>query len=139
MGRLIGYNIRLKVNDKEILAVTQSDLTIAAVIKESITKDDEGVTQRRVANHDVSFKIAGLLEVNSSGTTKLDRDDVIDMALQEGDTAAFPIEYIGDTGQAYEGTAIITNYTESAGANPQDDPTFGLDMQLTSKLTKVTA
>lgn len=134
MGRLIGYNIRLKLTDKELLAVTQNDLTIAAVIKESITKDDLGVTQLSVANHDVTFKVSGLLEVQSSATTKLGRDEVMALALQEGDSASFAVEYIGDTGAAYTGTAIITQYTESAGANPQDDPTFGLDMRLTSKL-----
>ena len=43
-----GYNIALAVDGKTLCGRTQDDLTIAAKVKESITKDDQGETQRQV-------------------------------------------------------------------------------------------
>ena len=58
-----GYNIALTIGGKTLCGRTQDDLTIAAKVKESITKDDEGETQRRITGHDVSFSVSGLIEV----------------------------------------------------------------------------
>ncbi len=59
-----GYNIALKLNGKTIVGRTQDDLTIAAKIKESLTKDDAGETQYSVNGHDVTIKASALAEVN---------------------------------------------------------------------------
>ena len=55
---ILGYNVSVSIGGKTILARTQEDLTIAAQVKESITKDDQGVTRRKVTGHDVSFRIS---------------------------------------------------------------------------------
>lgn len=127
-----GYNIALKINGKTVLGRTQEDLTIAAVVKESITKDDLGVTQRSVVRHDVSFRVAALLSLNATGqTTKLDRDDVIALALATGSSAIIPVQYLCEGGDTYGGNAIITGYSESSSAAADADTTMSLDLQIT--------
>lgn len=127
-----GYNIALKINGKTVLGRTQEDLTIAAVVKESITKDDLGVTQRSVVRHDVSFRVAALLSLNATGqTTKLDRDDVIALALATGSNAIIPVQYLCEGGDTYGGNAIITGYSESSSADADADTTMSLDLQIT--------
>lgn len=127
-----GYNIALKINGKTVLGRTQEDLTIAAVVKESITKDDLGVTQRSVVRHDVSFRVAALLSLNATGqTTKLDRDDVIALALATGSSAIIPVQYLCEGGDTYGGNAIITGYSESSSADAEADTTMSLDLQIT--------
>jgi len=134
-----GYNISLQVNSKTILGRTQDDLTIAAVVKESITKDNAGVTQKKVVRHDVSFKASALLSLNGQNeTTQLDRDDVIALALATGSEAVIPILYLCSGGDTYGGNAIITGYSESSSADPDSDTTISLDLQITGAFAKVT-
>ena len=134
-----GYNIALKINGKTVLGRTQEDLTIAAVVKESITKDDLGVIQRSVVRHDVSFRVAALLSLNATGqTTKLDRDDVIALALATGSSAIIPVQYLCEGGDTYGGNAIITGYSESSSADADADTTMSLDLQITGAFAIVT-
>jgi hypothetical protein len=134
---ILGYNVSVSIGGKTILARTQEDLTIAAQVKESITKDDQGVTRRKVTGHDVSFRISALMELDASGTTnKLDRDDVIALALATGDSAPVNVLYTAAGGKAYGGSAIITNYTESSSADPDSDTTIGLDLQIDGAFTE---
>lgn len=133
-----GYNIALNINSKTVLGRTQEDLTISAVVKESITKDDNGVTQRSVVRHDVTFRVAALLSMNETGeTTKLDRDDVIALALATGSTAVVPVQYLCQGGDTYGGNAIITGYSESSSADADADTTLSLDLQITGAFSKV--
>lgn len=130
-----GYNIALQVGGKTLCGRTQDDLTIAAKVKESITKDDEGETQRRITGHDVSFSVSGLIVVGNTDTTKLDRDEIIAMALLTGDDAVATVTYTCSSGDSYTGSAIITNYTESS--NSEDEATYGLDLQISGSFTIV--
>ena len=130
-----GYNIALTIGGKTLCGRTQDDLTIAAKVKESITKDDEGETQRRVTGHDVSFSVSGLIVVGNTEATKLDRDDVMALALAKGSNAEVTVVYSCASGDSYTGTAIITNYTESS--NSEDDATYGLDLQISGDFTIV--
>ena len=132
-----GYNIALNINSKTVLGRTQEDLTIAAVVKESITKDDNGVTQRSVVRHDVTFRVAALLSLNGTTSTKLDRDDVIALALATGSNAIIPVQYLCEGGDTYGGNAIITGYSESSSADADADTTLSLDLQITGAFTKV--
>ena len=117
-----GYNISLQINNKTSLGRTQDDLSISAVVKESITKDDAGVMQRSVVRHDVTFSVSALLSLNATGgTTQLDRDDVIALALTTGSSAVVPVKYLCTGGTTYGGNAIITGYSESSGADPDSD------------------
>lgn len=133
-----GYNISLTIGGKTLLGRTQDDLTIAAVVKESITKDDAGVMQRSVVRHDVSFKVSALLSLNGTTTTQLDRDDVIALALATGSGAVVAVVYTCTGGDAYGGNAIITGYSESSSADPDSDTTVSLDLQITGDFAIVT-
>lgn len=132
-----GYNIALNINSKTVLGRTQEDLTIAAVVKESITKDDNGVTQRSVVRHDVTFRVSALLSLNGATSTKLDRDDVIALALATGSNAVIPVQYLCEGGDTYGGNAIITGYSESSSADADADTTLSLDLQITGTFAKV--
>lgn len=132
-----GFNIRFKFNNKTLLGCTQDDLAIAAVTKESITKADQGKTNEKVVRHDVTFSMSAIYSLNAdSSTTELDRDDLIAMALQEGDSAKFPFEYGPAGGDIYQGTAIITNYTESSAASADEDATISLNCKAIGGVTK---
>lgn len=133
-----GYNISLQINNKTILGRTQDDLSISAVVKESITKDDEGETQSSVVRHDVTFSVSALLSLNGTGaTTQLDRDDVIALALAKGSSAIVPVKYLCASGATYGGNAIITNYSESSSADPDSDTTLSLDLKITGEFAIV--
>ena len=134
---IAGYNIALQIGGKTLLGRTQDDLSISAVIKESITKDDAGVRQRAVTGHDVSFRVSALLSLNSgSSATQLDRDDVIAMALATGSSAIITVTYSCVGGDTYSGNAVITGYSESSSADPETDSTVSLDLQSTGAFTK---
>lgn len=132
-----GYNIAFKVDDKTLAGRTQDDLNIQALLKESQTKDDGGNTNSVVTGHDVTFRAAGIMDAGSG--KNLGRDEVIELALKTGDDANIPITYgpASGTGAVYQGTAVITGYTESTAAG--GDATYGLDFKIVGKFTKVGA
>ena len=132
-----GYNIALRIGGKTIVGRTQDDLTIAATIKESQTKDDAGSKQYAVIGQEVSFKCSALLDVSGGSASAMDRDDLIALALEVGEDAEFEVTYEADEGDAYTGTGIITNYAESSNAS--DDATVSVDIKITGEFTKVTA
>ena len=131
-----GFNVRLKVNSKAIVAVTQDELNIDAQTKESYTKDDAGVKRTKVTGHDITFTVSALYEDAGSGTpTALDRDDIIALALKEGDNASVPFEYGPSTGVIYTGKAIITGYKETTPADPTQDSTISLTLKVDGAMT----
>ena len=131
-----GFNVRLKVNSKAIVAVTQDELNIDAQTKESYTKDDAGVKRTKVTGHDITFSVSALYEeAGSGGLTALDRDDIIALALKEGDNASVPFEYGPSSGTAYTGKAIITGYKETTPADPTQDSTISLTLKVDGAMT----
>ena len=126
-----GYNFALKFDGKTLAGRTQDDLSITPITKESQTKDDNGNTNSTVTGHDVTFKATGLMDAGTGQT--LGRDEIIAMALKKGDEAKFPITYGAATGAVYEGTAVITGYTESTNAS--GEATFGLDLKVSGAFT----
>lgn len=131
-----GFNVRLKVNSKAIVAVTQDELSIDAQTKESYTKDDMGVKKTKVTGHDISFSVSALYEEAGSGELNaMDRDDIIALALKEGDNAAVPFEYGPSTGAIYKGNAIITGYKETTPADPTSDSTISLTLKVDGAMT----
>lgn len=133
-----GYNISLTIGTKTLLGRTQEDLNISAVTKTSITKDDNGVQQEEVVRHDVTLKVSALLSLDSETThTKLDRDDVIALALQTGSSAVVAVQYLCTGGDTYGGNAIITGYSESSSAEIDSDTTISLDLKITGTFAKV--
>lgn len=131
-----GFNVRLKVNSKAIVAVTQDELNIDAQTKESYTKDDAGVKRTKVTGHDITFTVSALYEeAGSGGLTALDRDDIIALALKEGDNASVPFEYGPSSGTVYTGKAIITGYKETTPADPTQDSTISLTLKVDGAMT----
>ena len=131
-----GFNVRLKVNSKAIVAVTQDELNIDAQTKESYTKDDAGVKRTKVTGHDITFTVSALYEeVGSGSITALDRDDIIALALKEGDNASVPFEYGPSSGTIYTGKAIITGYKETTPADPTQDSTISLTLKVDGAMT----
>ena len=131
-----GFNVRLKVNSKAIVAVTQDELNIDAQTKESYTKDDAGVKRTKVTGHDITFTVSALYEeVGSGSITALYRDDIIALALKEGDNASVPFEYGPSSGAVYTGKAIITGYKETTPADPTQDSTISLTLKVDGAMT----
>ena len=126
---ILGYNISISLNGKTVVGRTQEDLSISANVKESITKDDQGVKQSAVTGHEITLKISALASLDSAGSaTKLDRDAVLELALKKGDDAIIPLKYLASGGDTYSGNAIITGYSESSAADPDTDTTLSLDL-----------
>lgn len=132
-----GYNVALQVDGKTLAGRTQDDLSISAVTKESITKDDKGNGNQTVTGHNVTFRAAGLMDNSTGEATKLTRDDVIAMSLLTGEDAIIPVRYGAEGGKIYEGNAIITGYTEST--NAQGEATYGLDLAISGEFKLVAA
>ena len=131
-----GYNVALSIGTKTVLGRTQEDLSISAVTKTSITKDDAGVQQEKVVRHDITFKVAALMSLDSETThSKLDRDDVIALALATGSSAVVSVSYACSSGATYTGSAIITGYSESTSAELDSDSTISLDLKVIGTLT----
>lgn len=131
-----GYNIKFKMGNKTLIAVTQDDLSISALTKESITKDDNGVKQSAVTGHDVTFTVAGLIAFDStSGTTKADSDALAAQALKTGAAAEIDFTYVRGTGKSLSGKCIMTDYSESSLADPDNDPTYNASFKTTGPVT----
>lgn len=138
---MYGYNILLKLGatPKQLLAVTQDDFSLSAIIKESITKDDQGQTQRTVTGHDATFSVAGLATNEKGNLVRLTRDEILELSLKKGSEAIIAFQYAFEGGATISGNAIITGYNESASASVDQDPTYGLNLQTTGDLTYTAA
>ena len=133
MAKVLGYNFFFKFNSKRIAGVTQDDIDIQPVTKESITKDDEGVTQVEVVGHNIDITVAGLIDIDASDTTKLHANDLIALGLSKGSSAKVPFAYTRGSGQAYYGTAVCNGYTEST--NAEDFGSFSLKFRISGELS----
>jgi hypothetical protein len=124
-----GYNIRIKVNEKYLIGVTSDEVSISPNTKESIVKENAGVKQESVVGHTTTFSISGLIDMTGGGSTMLDNDDILELAALTGASAEVDIDYVRGSGTAYTGTGIITGYTETNPADPEEDPTYGLTIE----------
>lgn len=128
-----GYNVALMVNGKTLVGRTQDDLTISALTKESITKDEKGNKLSVITGHEVTFRCAGIMEIDGDNSQKLDRDAIIDLALATGEEAEIEVTYGPEDGTEYHGTAVITGYSESTSA--EGDATYTLDLKISGAFT----
>lgn len=124
-----GYNIRIKVNDMYLIGVTSDEVSISPNTKESIVKENAGVKQESIVGHTTTFSISGLIDMTGGGSTMLDNDDILELAALTGASAEVDIDYVRGSGTAYTGTGIITGYTETNPADPEEDPTYGLTIE----------
>ena len=134
---MTGYNILFEIDGKTVAGETDSNLSIAPTVKESLFKADKGNKRREVSGHDITFAINGSMYINDDVTTSdLDSDDIIDMAMKKGTGAVFPFVYRRDTGKSYQGKFIITGYTETPNAD--GTATFSLNCSVSGAMTLVT-
>lgn len=141
MANVIGYNFYLQVGGKKFIGVTQDDMTISAIFKESITKDDAGSKSRSVTGHDVTFKVTGIMKFaeSSQATSHVDVDDIMDLVMATGSSAVYTFVYTRSTGDSYTGSCVITGYSESTPADGESDSTYTVDIATSGAMTKVTS
>lgn len=132
MSRELGYNVYLKQGNNTFVGVTSDELNISANTKESTTKDTPGTKKEVVTSHKITFKVSGLMKMDGSTSNKLYNDDIIAMALGTG---TYSVTYVRGSGTSKSGTAIVTGYSESAGADPDADMPYSLDFELIGSLT----
>ena len=121
-----GYNIAFKIGTKTLVGRTQDDITIAARVKESLTKDDAGAPQVAVSGHDITFRATGLVDVTSE--TAITRDALIAKALLTSSSAVFDFQYATNGNDLLSGQCVITNLSESS--NSSDDATLTVDFRV---------
>lgn len=126
MARQGGYNVYLQTTNKTFVGVTSDELSVEPNTKESTTKDDAGVKNKRITSHVYNFTVNGLLDVTDDTSTRLNNDAIIALVM-----AKTPISIIYERGNGlnYSGTATITGYTESTPADPDDDSTYSLQLR----------
>lgn len=137
MTNVVGYNFYLTIGGDKFVGVTQDDVSISAIFKESITKDDAGNKSRAVTGHDVTFKVAGVMKLGTD-TGKMSSDEIFEAALKTGSAALLTFIYTRSTGDAYTGSCIITGYSESTPADGESDCTYTVDLAVSGAITKVT-
>lgn len=133
MAKVLGYNFLFKFNGKRIAGVTQDDIDIQPELKESITKDDQGATQYEVVGHSIDITVAGMIDLDSSDTSKLHANDLIALGLATGSSSKVPFVYTRGSGQAYHGTAAVNGYSEST--NAEDYGTFSIKFRISGTLS----
>ena len=135
-----GFNIKLTLGGKTVLGRTQEDLNISAVTKTSITKDDMGVQQERKVRNDVTLKVSALMALNGEGSVdKMDRNDVIALALATGDAAIIEVKYLVPGGDTYGGNGLISGYSETSNAEQDADASLSLDIKIVGGFSKINA
>lgn len=138
MENIAGYSILFRLNEKLIAGDTSSSLDIAAKVKESLTKADQGNTQRDVTGHDVTFSTSGVMQLleEEEKTTSLDADDLMGLALLKGTAAKIPFVYSRGSLKSYKGVMIITSYNETTDA--EGNATYALNCSVSGELVPVT-
>lgn len=131
--KVIGYNFYFQFGGKRIAGVTQDDLDIQPVTKESITKDDQGTTQVEVVSHNIDISVSGLIDIDASDESKMHADDLIALGLAKGNDAKVNFAYVRGSGRTYYGTAVCNGYSEST--NAEDFGSFSLKFRISGTLT----
>lgn len=134
MARQGGFNVYLTTGGKTFVAVTSDELSVDTNTKESATKDDAGVKNKRVSSHVYNFSVQGILDVTDSTATRLNNDAIIALAYSK---QPITIVYERGNGTNYTGTAVPTGYSETTPADPDEDSTYALQLR-SHDLHKVT-
>ncbi len=131
---ILGYNVALKIGEKTIVGTTSNSFDIKPVVKESITKDDRGTKKKKVVSNDFSFSVDAVASLIDAGdvATKLGRDEVIALVLAK---AAVDFTYLMDGAKGYQGSAIISSYSEKSDS--ENEVTFSLNLDSNSELTPI--
>lgn len=131
-----GYNFRFNIGGHNFVGVTNDNMTITPTMKESITKDDQGSKKRSVTGQDITFKVSGIMGLNGTNGTDNDSDDILEQALKTGSAAEVSFVYTRGSGDSYQGTAVMSGYSEDTPA--EGDATYTADFTVSGQMTKVT-
>ena len=134
MARQGGFNVYLTTSSKTFVGVTSDELSLDTTTKESTTKDDGGVKSKRVTSHTFNFTVSGLFSIDGD-YSGLDSDAIMELAMG---TTPISIIYERGNGENYSGTAIVSGYTETTPADPDEDSTYSLQLR-SHDLAKVTS
>lgn len=128
----------MKLQDKTIGGETQSDLSVSATEKSSLTKADKGNAQTEVSGHEITINVSGAMVVNKDGSTEvMDAEMLMEQSLKTGAESVIPFAYIRGDASEYSGNAVITSYGEST--NAEGEATYSLALKVSGGMTKKTA
>ena len=118
MGQSInGYDIIFQAvvgEQKKLFAGTKSNnFNLNPKVKESITKEDKGTSNKKITGYDTEFTVDGVMEINEA---------------EEKTKRPAP----GNT--VYKGKMVITGYSENTDA--EGEATYSLNCSGITKLTK---
>ena len=133
MGKELGFNFFLTLDSKLIGGETQTDLSVTATEKTSLTKADKGNAQTVISGHEVTFTVNGAMVINDDGSTEsIDADTLLDYSLRTGDEAILPFVYNRGNGKKKKGNLVITSYSEST--NAEGEATFSLGVKVSGAM-----
>lgn len=136
MKKQLGFNFFFQLDGKNVGGETQSDLSISATEKSSLTKADKGNAQTEVSGHEVTANISGVSVVNEDGSTEvLDADILMEQSLKVGAESVIPFMYTRGEAKAYKGNCVITSYGEST--NAEGEATWSLSIKVSGAMTPV--
>lgn len=136
MKKQLGFDFFFQLDGKNVGGETQSDLSISATEKSSLTKADKGNAQTEVSGHEVTANISGVSVVNEDGSTEvLDADILMEQSLKVGAESVIPFVYTRGEAKAYKGNCVITSYSEST--NAAGEATWSLSIKVSGAMTPV--
>ena len=136
MKKQLGFNFFFQLDGKNVGGETQSDLSISATEKSSLTKADKGNAQTEVSGHEITANISGVSVVNEDGSTEvLDADILMEQSLKVGAESVIPFVYTRGEAKAYKGNCVITSYSEST--NAEGEATWSLSIKVSGAMTPV--
>lgn len=134
--RPFGYNVALKIDDKIIVGTTSNSFDLTKKIKESITKEDAGVTKKVCIGYDYAFSIENLATLLDAANVanQLGRDEILALALLNS-----PVDftYTMAGGKGYSGSVLITSYSEKSDS--ENEVTLSLNLTSNGDLTPIVA
>ena len=132
----VGYNTLLKATvgtpgtKKEFVGVTSDSYQRQANVKESITKADQGSKRRKATTIDDTWTVSGVCGVDG---TRISRFEIMQLV---GTLVA--VEYVisdASGGGTVACNALVTGYSEETPADPDNDPTYTLNLQKDGDIT----
>ena len=125
MSQINGFNILFRQGEKLFAGTTSNTFTLTPKVKESLTKEDKGTTNKIVTGYDSEFSADGVM------AKRVDREEIIKLA-KAGEVLDFIYgdPAVGSTVQ--KGKMIITSYSETTNAD--GEATYSLSCSAVSKL-----
>lgn len=136
--RIKGYNILLKLNSKKIAGTTANSFGIKPKIKESLIKDDDGISQSEVIGYDSEFSVSGLMILNEGGESSNFEDvGTLRAAAMAGTLIPFVYGDKNSGGKTLIGNLLITDYKEDTDS--ENIGTYSISCKVSGVLTESTS